>query len=52
VIGKRSSIRYRRRRPEDGLIRSRLREIAALRRRFGYRWLRILVQREGIVLNP
>jgi len=35
----RSSIRYRSRRPDDGVIRSRLREIAAVRRRFGYRRL-------------
>jgi putative transposase len=44
-------IRYRCRRPEDGLIRSRLRETAAIRRRFGYRWLLILLRREGMVLN-
>jgi len=47
----RSSVRYRSRRPDDGLIRSRLREIAAIRRRFGYRRLHILLQREGIELN-
>ena len=47
----RSSIRYRRRRPDDGVIRSRLREIAAVRRRFGYRRLHILLRREGIALN-
>ena len=53
VIGmERSSICYRGRRPKAGLIRSRLREIAALRRRFGYRRLHILLQREGVVLNP
>jgi len=47
----RSSIRYRSRRPEDGHIRLRLREIAAVRRRFGYRRLHILLRREGLVLN-
>jgi putative transposase len=47
----RSSVRYRSRRPDDGLIRSRLREIAAIRRRFGYRRLHVLLRREGIVLN-
>jgi putative transposase len=47
----RSSVRYRSRRPDDGVIRSRLREIAAIRRRFGYRRLHILLQREGIMLN-
>ena len=47
----RSSVRYRSRRPDDGPIRFRLREIAAVRRRFGYRRLHILLQREGIALN-
>jgi putative transposase len=47
----RSSVRYRRRRPEDGPLRARLREIAAVRRRFGYRRLHILLRREGIMLN-
>src|SRR5215469_10168247 len=52
VIGAdRSSIRYCRRRPDDGPLRSRLREIAAQRRRFGYRRLHILLRREGIALN-
>ena len=32
-------------------IRVRLREIAAVRRRFGYRRLHILLQREGFTLN-
>jgi putative transposase len=47
----RSSVRYRRRRPDDGLLRSRLREIAAVRRRFGYRRLHTLLRREGLTLN-
>jgi putative transposase len=47
----RSSIRYHSRRPDDGLIRSRLREIAAIRRRFGYRRLHLLLRREGLLLN-
>jgi len=47
----RSSVRYRSRRPDDDLIRSRLREIAAIRRRFGYRRLHILLRREGMELN-
>jgi putative transposase len=47
----RSSVRYCHRRPDDGAVRSRLREIAAVRRRFGYRRLHILLEREGIVLN-
>ena len=40
VIGAdRSTIRYRGRRPDDAPIRARLRELAAIRRRFGYRRL-------------
>jgi putative transposase len=52
VIGSdRSSVRYRRRRPDDGVIRARLRELAAIRRRFGYRRLHVLLDREGVRLN-
>jgi putative transposase len=47
----RSSMRYRSRRPDDAPIRARLREIAAVRRRFGYRRLHVLLQREGLLLN-
>jgi putative transposase len=52
VIGAdRSAVRYRSRRPNDGTIRHRLRELAALRRRFGYRRLHILLDREGVRVN-
>jgi putative transposase len=47
----RTSIRYRARRPDDAPVRARLRELAAERRRFGYRRLGILLAREGIGLN-
>jgi putative transposase len=47
----RSSVRYRSRRPDDGAIRTRLCELAAFRRRFGYRRLHILLRREGLHLN-
>ncbi len=47
----RTSVRYRSRRPDDRAIRDRLRELAAERRRFGYRRLHILLNREGIRLN-
>jgi putative transposase len=47
----RTSVRYRRRRPSDDAARARLRELAAVRRRFGYRRLHILLTREGIVMN-
>ena len=47
----RTSVRYRSHRPEDAATRVRLRELAFIRRRFGYRRLHILLKREGIVMN-
>ena len=47
----RTSMRYAHRRSDDGDLRSRLREIALERRRFGYRRLGIMLAREGIVMN-
>ncbi|EIZ80800.1 transposase, partial [Novosphingobium sp. Rr 2-17] len=44
-------IRYRSSRPDDGLLRERLRELAAERRRFGYRRLGYLLAREGMTPN-
>ena len=43
----RASVRYRSRRPADGLLRERLRALAAVRRRFGYRRLFVLLRRDG-----
>ena len=43
----RTSMRYRSVRPDDATLRSRLRELANQRRRFGYRRLFILLRREG-----
>ena len=43
--------RYRSRRPDDAKLRRRLHQLAAERRRFGYRRLLILLRREGIVVN-
>jgi putative transposase len=43
--------RYRPRRPDDAGLRRRLRELAAERRRFGYRRLHLLLQREGMAVN-
>jgi putative transposase len=43
--------RYRSRRSDDGDLRRRLRQLAAERRRFGYRRLQILLRREGVVIN-
>jgi putative transposase len=47
----RATCRYRRRRTEDGPLRVRLRELAQARRRFGYRRLQVLLQREGWQVN-
>jgi putative transposase len=51
IGAERSSMRYRHRRPDDGGARARLRELAAIRRRFGYRRLQILLRREGTYIN-
>ena len=47
----RSVIRYRARRPDDGALRIRLRELADQRRRFGYRRLHVLLRGEGWAMN-
>ncbi|PHP19180.1 IS3 family transposase [Sphingobium sp. IP1] len=52
VIGAdRKSMRYRSQRDDDADLRSKLRELAQQRRRFGYRRLHILLRREGVVIN-
>lgn len=47
----RSMIRYQALRPDDGALRSRLRELAHERRRFGYRRLHALLRQEGALVN-
>jgi putative transposase len=47
----RTSVRYRSSRPAEAAVRARLRELAAIRRRFGYRRLHVLIRREGVVMN-
>jgi hypothetical protein len=44
-------MRYRSQRDDNAEVRSKLRELAQQRRRFGYRRLHILLRREGIVIN-
>jgi putative transposase len=52
VIGAdRSSVRYLSLRPDDAAIRSRLRALASVRRRFGYRRLLIMLRGEGVLIN-
>jgi len=47
----RKTIRYRSRRPDDAALRARLRELAAERRRFGYRRPHVLLRKEGMAQN-
>ena len=52
IIGAdRSAMRYRHRRVDDAKERTRLKELAAERRRFGWRRLKVLLAREGIRMN-
>jgi putative transposase len=52
VVGAdRKSMRYRPTQPDDAELRARLRELAAERRRFGYRRLHILLRRDGVLIN-
>jgi putative transposase len=52
VIGSdRASVRYQATRPDDGVLRERLKALAQERRRFGYRRLHVLLRREGQVVN-
>ena len=46
-----STLRYRSRRPDDSVLRRRLRELAQQRRRFGYRRLGWLLTREVHAMN-
>jgi putative transposase len=48
----RSTQRYRpRARADDQPLRQRLRDLAAVRPRFGYRRLHVLLRREGVIIN-
>src|SRR3984957_6158572 len=52
VIGTdRTSVRYQGVRPDDGVLRGRLKALAQERRRFGYRRLHVLLRREGHAVN-
>ena len=46
-----SSYRYRSRRADDGPVREKLRALAAVRRRFGYRRLEWMLERERSKVN-
>jgi putative transposase len=47
----RSTVRYERKRKDDTSERQLLRELASERRRFGYRRLREMARRRGVVMN-
>ena len=47
----RSSVRYRSIRPNDADVRKAMKEVAAERRRFGYRRIHIMLKRQGIHMN-
>jgi putative transposase len=47
----RSSFRYCGRRPDDAPVREKLRALAAERRRFGYRRLGWMLERQGLKMN-
>jgi len=47
----RTLVRDRSRRPDDKAVRARLRELAAVRRRFGWRRLQVLLSLEGVHMN-
>ncbi len=46
-----NTYRYASARPDDGLLRTRLKELASQRRRFGYRRLGLLLARQGVRIN-
>src|SRR5215831_7470707 len=47
----RMTMRYEARRADDAGLRQRMRAIAEVRRRFGYRRLHVLLKREGYLVN-
>jgi putative transposase len=47
----RATARYEVRPRDDTLVRTRLRELAGQRKRFGYRRLGLLLRRDGLVIN-
>lgn len=47
----RSSVRYQSIRPDDAGLRVAMKQVATERRRFGYRRIHVMLQRQGIVMN-
>jgi len=47
----RSTVRYTSTRPDDALLREAMKAVATERRRFGYRRIHVMLDRQGIVMN-
>jgi putative transposase len=47
----RSSMRYRSIRPDDAHIREAMKTVVSERRRFGYRRIHVMLERQGLVMN-
>ena len=47
----RSSMRYQSTRPDDADLREAMKKVASERRRFGYRRIHVMLERQGIVMN-
>ena len=47
----RSSVRYQSIRPDDTALREAMKTVAADRRRFGYRRIHVMLERQGVVMN-
>lgn len=47
----RSSVRYKSVRPDDAQLREAMRRVAAERRRFAYRRIHVMLERQGIFMN-
>lgn len=51
IQARRSSYFYKRRRPDRALLKTRIKEIAETRVRYGYRRIHVLLRREGWMVN-
>ncbi len=51
LVGLHKTYRFASTRPDDGVLRTRLKELASQRRRFGYRRLGLLLARQGVRIN-
>lgn len=47
----RSGVRYKSVRPHDAELREAMKKVASERRRFGYRRIHVMLERQGIIMN-